>query len=164
MRDDQLLSERGLLPSLQHFLANEHDRLAAQKRGGAIDFVPLGPMDDTHAGYTAADDSTPERLFEKKWAEALLDQARAQVRAEFQRTGKSRQFESLRMVLTAGEPRVRYGELAASLGISEGAVKVAVHRLRRRFRERLHEAVAETVSDPAEVDDELRYLRKVFGE
>ena len=93
----------------------------------------------------AADEKKPEKIFEQRWAEALLEQAGSRIKQESESDGRSRQFGVLGAFLTADEPRVTHRQAALELHMTEGAVKVAVHRLRRRFRERLREVVAETV-------------------
>ena len=156
---------RFLLASVKHFLANEHDRAQAQKRGGQVVWVPLdADFEDTEARPIppAADEKTPEKIFEQRWAEALLEQAGSRIKQESESDGRSRQFGVLGAFLTADEPRVTHRQAALELHMTEGAVKVAVHRLRRRFRERLREVVAETVLNPDDVDDELEYLSTVL--
>ena len=148
-----------LLTAFQRFLAKEHARAAAQKRGG--DRRPLSL--DFHEGeqrycHEPADPTTPESLYERRWALTLLEQALARLRQEFTRAGKERLFEALKGTLTGdgtGEP---YGRIGRDLGLSEPAVKTAAHRLRRRYQELLRAEVAQTVASPDEVEDELRDL------
>jgi hypothetical protein len=110
-----------------------------------------------------ADDETPERLFERRWALALLERVIARLREESVEAGKSAQLEVLKPVLI-GEPiDETYAQLGERLGMSEGAVKVAVHRLRRRMRALLIEEIARTVDDPRDVEDEIRHLFEVLG-
>ena len=103
------------------------------------------------------DSLTPEKIFEREWATTLVDEALQALRLECEAGSKGRQFEALKGCLE-GEAPGTYDEIGKALGMSEGAVKVAVHRLRRRFRDLLREEIAATVVDPADVDDELRYL------
>lgn len=147
-----------LLAAAKHFLANERDRTQAQKRGGGRAMIAWDSL-NAEARYRLepAHDLTPERLFERRWALTLLDHVLARVQAEFDEGGKTRLFEALKGAL-AGGLEGTYAAIAERLGMSEVAVKVAVHRLRRRYRERLREEIAHTVADPTEIDEEIRHL------
>jgi RNA polymerase sigma factor (sigma-70 family) len=155
-----------LLGSLKHFLANEWDHAHALKRGGGVTVLPLDvELGDGENRYRLepADDETPEHLFERQWALALLERTLARLREEHAEAGKGAQFDVLKPVLT-GEPLDEtYAQLGERLGMSEGAVKVAVHRLRRRMRALLEEEIARTVADPREADDEIQYLFGVLS-
>jgi RNA polymerase sigma factor (sigma-70 family) len=161
---DDVRRERGkfrsfLLASMKHFLANEWDRARAQKRGGAHVHVPIDTQSaETRYGLEPAHDRTPEKLFERRWALTLLDNVLALLREEFVASGKAEQFDQLKVALTADKRAVPYAELGVRLGISQGAVKVAVHRLRARYREVLRAEIASTVSSPADVEEEIRQL------
>jgi RNA polymerase sigma factor (sigma-70 family) len=148
-----------LLAACKHFLANERDRARARKRGGGRPLLSLD-LQDAEGRYLLepAHGLTPEKLFERRWALTLLDQMLARLRGEYQGAGKGRVFDGLKNSLTAGEATTPYPQLAAELGMSEGAVKVAAHRLRRRYRQLLRDEIARTVRDPAGVDDEVRDL------
>lgn len=153
-----------LLASVKHFLSNEADRARAQKRGGghpplALKFADAGGR----LSREPVDALTPEKIFEKHWAMLMLDRALHTLRQEFAAAGKTRRFESLKACLTGNGPEEHYRELGAGLGMSEAAVKSAVHRMRHRFGETLRAEVAQTVADPAEVEDELRYLFSVVS-
>jgi RNA polymerase sigma-70 factor (ECF subfamily) len=159
-----------LLASLKHFLANERDAVRAQKRGGGLAPVPLSVA--LHTGerrynlepsVEPRDEMTPEKIFEKQWALGLLNRVLERLREESAASGKREQFDHLRGCLTGDDDRIGYRELAGKLGMSEGAVKVAVHRLRRRFHETLREQIAMTVTDPNEIGQEIRYLLAVLG-
>jgi len=153
-----------LLASVRHFLSNERDRARAQKRGGNHAAFALNFEDaDRRLSSAAIEVLTPERIFEKHWAMLMLDRALHTLRQEFAATGKTQQFEGLKACLTGDRPEEHYRELGAGLGMSEGAVKSAVHRMRHRFGETLRAEVAQTVADPAEVEDELRYLFSVVS-
>jgi RNA polymerase sigma-70 factor (ECF subfamily) len=153
-----------LLAACKHFLANERDRARAQKRGGDRQFVPIDFRDaDGRYGSEPAHDATPEKLFERRWALALLEQVLARLRLEYEAGGKSLLFERLKSHLTGDGGGVPHARAAAELELSEGAVKVAVHRLRRRYRELLRETISQTVNDPAQIDDEIRTLFAVLG-
>ncbi len=151
--------------ALRRFLANEWDRARRLKRGGG--HTPL-PLDTTAAEqrYQAERDDTlaPDRLYERRWARALLEQAMAHLRADYAAAGKVAEFDQLKGALTAERGGIAYRDIAAALGLSEGATRVAVHRLRKRFREAFRATVAETVSTPEEVEDELRHLVGLLGE
>jgi RNA polymerase sigma factor (sigma-70 family) len=148
-----------LLTSVKHFLANEWDKATAQKRGGGQ--VPISI--DTTLGESSfclepADTLTAEKIYEQRWALALLEQVLRRLREEYTRDGKVKQFEQLKPTLTEASRSVPYAQIALRLGTSEGAVKVAVHRLRQRYRELLRAEIADTVANPGEIDDEIRNL------
>ncbi len=147
-----------LLTACQHFLANEHDRQTAQKRGGGRTHLPLDfEAADGRYSREPADEQTPERVFDRQWALGLLDRALGELRAEYAGSGRAKLFDALKGCL-AGGAEVAYAELARELVMTEGAVKVAVHRLRQRYRDRLRGLIADTVATPEEVDDEIRDL------
>jgi RNA polymerase sigma-70 factor (ECF subfamily) len=150
-----------LLAAMKHFLANERDRARAQKRGGGA-IVSLETLDfetaESRYRREPAHNVTAERIFERRWALTLLDRVLDRLVAEYAVAGKALLFEQLKDCLTAPDSARSYAELAATLAMTEGAVKVAVHRLRRRYRELLRDEIAQTVADPREVDDEIRQL------
>jgi RNA polymerase sigma-70 factor (ECF subfamily) len=153
-----------LLTACKHFLANERHRAQAQKRGGGITHVPI----DFHGAneryaHEPVEAVTPERLFERRWALALLDHVLSELRAEYTASGKERLFDVLKTRLGGASDALPYETVAAELGLSEGAVKVAAHRLRQRYRDRLREAIARTLDDPTAVDDEIRHLFAVLS-
>ena len=148
-----------LLASLKHFLANEWDKTRAQKRGGGQILIPIDVATaETSCGIEPADDLTAEKIYERRWALTLLDQVLRRLRAEYVRDGKENLFEQLKPTLTEASRSVRYAEIATRLGTNEGAIKVAVHRLRQRYREVLRAEIADTVASPGEVEDEIRNL------
>jgi len=148
-----------LLASLKHFLANEWDKARAQKRGGGQILIPIdAKAAESTCGFELADSLTAEKIFERRWALALLEQVMSRLRADYAGTGKAMQFERLKATLTGERSSIPYAEIGAALGQSEGAVKVAVHRLRQRYRELLREEIAQTVSRPDEVQEEIRAL------
>ena len=153
-----------LLGAMNHFLSDEWDKARAQKRGGGrVIHLDTTAAEAIHA-QTTDDTLTPERLFDQRWAITVLEEVYDRLRREHDREGKGELFQALRFSLMGERSAVPYAELAAGLGMSEGAVKVAVHRLRRRYRALLRELVAETVATPEEVEDELSYLlRAVSG-
>lgn len=153
-----------LLASVSHFLANEWDRTHAQKRGGAAGALSLDfETAEGRFRREPAHELTPEALFEKHWALTVLDHVLALLREEYGSRGQSRQFEHMKPFLLDGQARGDYQRLAGELEMSDGAVKVAVHRLRRRYGDLLRAEIAQTVADPAEVDEEIRYLVAALG-
>jgi RNA polymerase sigma factor (sigma-70 family) len=148
-----------LLSCLNHFLADEHDRAAAAKRGGGREIISLDIEDaETRYGLEPAHDLTPEKLFEKSWSLTILGNAMSRLKAEFAEGGRQGLFESLKPHLPAGKGPTSYKDLAARLGMTEAAVKVAVHRLRGRYRQLVREEIAQTVSTPQQMDEEIRDL------
>jgi RNA polymerase sigma-70 factor (ECF subfamily) len=147
-----------LLAAFAHYLANQWDRQQARKRGGGQRLIPLDPA-ALEARYERepGHQETPERIFDRRWALALIDRALDRLREECASSGKARLFEVLKPAL-AGDRAASYAELAATLGTTEGAVKTAVHRLRARCALLIRLEVAETVADPGEIDDELTCL------
>jgi RNA polymerase sigma factor (sigma-70 family) len=153
-----------LLVMVKRFLVGEWRKASAQKRAGNLHALPL-PLDTAESRYALqpAQAQSPEDAFEKQWALALLDHVVGQLSADYGREGNARLFEVLKPALTGSRETQPYAELAATLELSEGAVRVAVHRLRQRYRERLRAEVAGTVGSPAEVDSELRHLFRALA-
>jgi DNA-directed RNA polymerase specialized sigma24 family protein len=148
-----------LLAACKHFLANERDRDRAQKRGGGRACLPLDFGDaEVRYGREPGHRLTAEKLFERRWALALLEGVLARLREEHAARGKGELFDRLRGFLVGERQPGGYAGAAADLGLTEGAVKVAVHRLRQRYRELLREEIARTVHDPEQVDEEIRAL------
>jgi RNA polymerase sigma-70 factor (ECF subfamily) len=153
-----------LLASLKHFLANEWDKACAEKRGGGQLLVPIDAHDaETSYGVDPADKLTAERVFEHRWALTLLDLVLQRLREEYVTGSKEKLFEQLKVTLTEASRSVPYAEIAARLEMTEGAVKVAVHRLRQRYRELLRAEIADTVAGPGEVEEEIRALFSVLA-
>jgi RNA polymerase sigma-70 factor (ECF subfamily) len=153
-----------LLASLKHFLYNQSDREQACKRGGGIAVIPL-ELASVEEFYKREPrhDLTPEKMFERSWAGTLLETVLSELRQDFARAGKTKQFECLRPLLTYDDAGIPYRQIAVELGLSEAAVKVTVHRLRRRFRDRLRARIADTVARPEQVEEEIRYLLTVLA-
>jgi RNA polymerase sigma factor (sigma-70 family) len=146
-----------LLSAVRHFLSNQRDWQSALKRGGGQPMLPLDfASGEERYIREPSDQLDPERIFERRWAMEVLESALKRLEADYARTGDNHHFEMLKACLT-DTPDVSYRTIGASLGMSEGAVGVAVHRLRRRFGVALRQEVAQVVSEPL-VDDELRYL------
>jgi len=147
-----------LLASLNHFLSDEWDKARAQKRGHGKVVSFDTETAESWLEQTPSQHLTPEQAFELRWAITLLEQVYRKLEEEYRQQGKGELFDALRTTLAGAGDSAPYAELAARLGSSEGAVKVAVHRLRQRYRTLLRETIAETVATQAEVKEELRYL------
>jgi RNA polymerase sigma factor (sigma-70 family) len=148
-----------LLASLKHFLANEWDREQALKRGGGKRLIALDEESaESRYKLEPKDDLSADKIYERRWALTLLDQVLAKLRGEFEKDGKLDQFETLKQYLSGGRTSVSYAQAADKLGMNEGAIKVAVHRLRKRYRELLRAEIAQTVATASEVEAEIRYL------
>jgi RNA polymerase sigma-70 factor (ECF subfamily) len=153
-----------LLAGVNNFLANQWRRSSTLKRGGGLSFVPLeGTVPEALYQAEPATNDTPERLYERRCAVALLEQALQRLREEALAGGKDDLFEQLKPFITDKTDSGDYPTVAARLGISKVAVRVAVHRLRQRYGEILRSEVAQQVATPAEVAEELRYLLSLFG-
>src|SRR5262249_52474627 len=135
-----------ILASVKHLILNESRKARAQKRGGGASPVPL----DTRVAEALCGrpDESPERVFERAWALTLLSHALNRLRADYERSGKKELFETLKPVLTGEDDLTGYAELAPSLGMTEPALKVAVHRLRNRYQAALRDEISNTVMDP----------------
>jgi RNA polymerase sigma-70 factor (ECF subfamily) len=146
-----------ILTSLKFFLADEVDRSRAQKRGGGSVLSLEISSGEERYQRDPAHDETPERVFERRWALSLLDGVIDRLRAEFVQHGRLDHFDRLKGFLL-DQADMPYAALAGEMGTSEGALKVAIHRLRKRYRDLFRQAIAETVADPADVESELRFL------
>lgn len=166
---DGLSAERGrfrafLLAALKHFLANEWDKAQRQKRGGGDAVLSLDwESADTQFQLVAQNELGPDQAYDREWALALLGKVIERLQAECVADGKGRLFEQLKVFLAAGKSETAQSEVARALGMEEGAVRVAVHRLRRRYRQLLRDEIAHTLSDPAMVEEELRALFGAFA-
>ena len=148
-----------LLSAMNHFLAHEWEKLRAQKRGGGRQLLSLDlARAEERYDLEPADNSSPDKLFDKHWAGALLEEVLNQLEAEYQQAGKAGLFAALKQTLTGTHESQPYAVLATRLGMNEAAVKVAVHRLRKRYRELLRVEIANVVADPEQAEDELRHL------
>ncbi len=150
-----------LLASFKHYLCDEFDRARALKRGGGREFVFLDASDaETRFQYEPVDELTPEKIYDARWAITLLSRAVDRLREECIACGEISRFEVLRAFVGAeiGQAPPTYEEVAKTLGISLGAAKTWVHRFRKRYTALLREEVWRTVSDPNEIDDEIRAL------
>lgn len=159
-----LMAERGrfrafLLAALKHFLANEWDRIRAHKRGGRVEHLSLNWRDaEDRVHLDPPDPTSPERSFDRDWAMALLDRVIGRLDDEYSKAGKSALFTHAKVFLVLGNDRIPYVEVAKELGLEEGTLRVAVHRLRKRYRAVLREEIAQTLTEPGQVAEELRSL------
>lgn len=165
----KLSSEQGkfrayLLASLKNFLANDYDRSQAQKRGGGVPHLSLDwQTADTKFELAAGHEMSPDRAFDREWAVALLGRVIERLQQECVAEGRAKLFDQLKLFLTAGRGESAHKDVADVLGMEEGAVRVAVHRLRKRYRQMLREEIAQTLSDPQMIDDEMRALFGAFA-
>ena len=152
-----------LLASLKHFLANEWDKSQRRKRGGGSVHLSLDwQTADTKFQVAAINQPGPEQAFDREWAVTLLAKVIARLQAENEANGRGKQFAQLKMFLTAGQGESSYQNAANNLDMDQTAVRVAVHRLRKRYRQLLHDEISQTLSNPADLDDEMRSLFKAF--
>jgi RNA polymerase sigma factor (sigma-70 family) len=152
-----------LIASLKNFLSHERDRAHALKRGGGAPLVELDALEaEERYAMEPSHTLSPDRLFDRRWALTVLERALARLRGDYEDRGAGEFFALLSPLLTGGGT-APYSELGAQLGMSEGAVKVAAHRLRQQYRDALRNEVAETVAGPSEVSAELRDLLAALG-
>jgi RNA polymerase sigma-70 factor (ECF subfamily) len=148
-----------LLTATNHFLADQWDRLKAQKRGGGQRALSLDVTTaETRFQMEPADPLTPEKSYERRWAQTVLETVYDKLRRSYEAGGKAALFDTLKGSLTQARAAVPYAELAARLQVSEGTLRTAVHRMRQRYRELLRTEIAHTVAEADEVEEELRYL------
>jgi RNA polymerase sigma-70 factor (ECF subfamily) len=148
-----------LLAAMRHFLSNERDRQLAEKRGGRVAMLPM-EVETAEGLYTreVPDNETPDVVFQRRWALTTLEHTLDRLRAEYARAGRGEVLRRLEGFLTGDAGNAPYEVVSRELGMSEGAVKVAVHRLRKRYGVLLRDEIRQTVSDEREVDDEIRQL------
>ena len=164
-----LSAERGrfrafLLASLKHFLINEWKKAQRLKRGGGEAPLSLDwETADTKFQVASTAGPTPDKAFDREWALALLAKVIEHLQKECETDGKAKLFEQLKVFLTAGKGESAQAEVAKVLGLEEGAVRVAIHRLRKRYRQLLRDEIANTLSDAAMVDEEMRALFGAFA-
>lgn len=153
-----------LLASLKHFLANEWDRAKRLKRGGGTIRLSLD-WETADSRFEIADVGavSPDQAFDREWALELLERVIVTLREEWQTEGKGETFDALKSFLTADRNDASYGEIAQSLGVQEGALRVTAHRLRKRYRQLLRAAIALTLADEAMVDEEMKALLGAFS-
>ena len=157
-----------LLGAVKHFLADQQDRANAAKRGGGQMPVPLNLRLDTHttisAQITEPGTAVPDAFFDRQWALNVIERSLNALGREFVSAGRSRYFEALKPWLVGEVGSLSQGEAAQQLGLTEGGVKVAIHRLRKRFRELVKEEIAGTVDQPVTVQEELHYLLEALAQ
>lgn len=154
-----------LLASLQNHMASEHTRENAQKRGGGMQFISLDDQ-DSEAKFNSAQyaNTLPaEMVFEREWAVAAVEAALARLEDDFKKRSKGDVFQALKPYLLGDQPAGAYEQTAVALGLSAGAVRTGVHRLRHEFRMQLRKEVAKTVESPDQIEDEMRHLRTALG-
>jgi RNA polymerase sigma factor (sigma-70 family) len=150
-----------ILTSLKFFVADEEDRDRAQKRGGGmVESLEFSSGEERYQREPAHEE-TPERIFERRWALTMLDRVVEKLREEFVQHGRPEHFERLKVFLL-GQSDTPYAALAREMGTSEGALKVAIHRLRKRYLDLFRQEIADTLVDPVEIESELRYLAAVL--
>ncbi len=148
-----------LLTALKNFVADQRDRAHARKRGGRARVIPLDVESaETRYHVEPADDWTADRVFEHQWALTVLETVFHRLRRQYEIQGKAALFDQIKVCLAQPGAAVPYPDLAARLQMTEGAVRVAVHRLRRHYRDLLREEIGHTVADPADVEEEIRHL------
>lgn len=154
-----------LLTLFDHFRAHEYAKATRLKRGGGCEVLSWDGLQDAENRFRAepATEDSPERLFDRKWAVTLIDTALAVVQREYEAAGKARLFEELKETLWGGRGETSYAAIAGHLDSTEGAVKVAVYRLRQRVRDQLRLEASKTLSRPEDADDELRHLFSAIG-
>jgi RNA polymerase sigma factor (sigma-70 family) len=153
-----------LLAAMNHFLADEHDRASAAKRGGGKTLISLDAEDaEERYQIDAPRLFSPDVIFEKRWATTLLEQALEKLRQEFADAGKAERFEWLKTFLEDGTGPGDYEQLGKKLGMAANTVAAAVHRLRQRYRELVRAEVAHTVANPDQVNEEMQHLLAVLA-
>jgi RNA polymerase sigma factor (sigma-70 family) len=156
-----------LLGAVKHFLADHHDRARAGKRGGGQPLVSIeaGAASDTTAALQIPDPAgpPPDTIFDRQWALTLIERALNGLADELAASGKAAHFDTLKPWLLGEVPSLSQADAARELSLTEGAVKVAIHRLRKRFRELVRGEIAQTIADPSHAGDELRYLVEVLS-
>jgi RNA polymerase sigma factor (sigma-70 family) len=150
-----------ILTSLKFFVADDQDRQRAQKRGGGAVVSFKFSSGEERYQREPGHYETPDRIFERRWALSMLERVMERLRDEFVQHGRPENFERMKVFLL-GQSEAPYADLAREINTSEGALKVAIHRLRKRYRELFRQEIADTVADPAKVESELRYLAAVL--
>lgn len=151
-----------ILGAVKHFLAKERARLQTQKRGGDQTILSLDHAQEK-SHFEPVDPATEDQNFDKEWAAALLQKVLNTLQDDYRRDSRGELFDVLKQTLTGAREHQPYARLAAQLNTNEGAVKTAVHRLRKRYRQLLESEIAGTVATPAEVKEELSYLLAVVS-
>lgn len=154
-----------MLRAMSNFLASDWEKTQTQKRGGGYQILSLDlAAAEQRYDLEPADNRTPDKTFDKEWALTLLDKVLNRLEKEFRDEEKIKLFNALKQTLAGSRESQPYATLAAELNMNEGAVRTAVHRLRKRYREILQAEIANTVTSPEEVKEEMNYLFKVIAE
>jgi RNA polymerase sigma-70 factor (ECF subfamily) len=154
-----------LLVAIKHFMSDERDKARALKRGGGVTVISLDEtVGEDRYRREPIEVLDAEKLYERRWALTLLEQARAQLKEEYRVGGKTELYERMQLFESGDKDGPAYAQVAPTLGLSESGLRSAVHRMRQRYGELVREEVAQTVSNPAEVDEEIRYLIRVVSE
>jgi RNA polymerase sigma factor (sigma-70 family) len=154
-----------LLASMKHLLANEWNRSQRQKRGGgSIHFSLDAASAEDRYQLDPADEASPEKIFERRWAETLIDTVTRRLQAEFAEEGMAKRFEELKVFLLADEEPASYGEVARRLEMTEGAVRTAIYRIRQRYGQLFRDEIAHTVTGLEEIEEEIRHFVKILSE
>jgi RNA polymerase sigma factor (sigma-70 family) len=153
-----------LLACLRHLLSHEYKKEHAVKRGGDYTFIPLDEvLAEKRYGAEPADEMSPEKLFERRWALTLLEQTMEELKREYVDSGRTLQFEALHPLITGvSDSSVTYAEVAAQLKLNENATRQAVFRMRTRFGDLLRARVALTVASPQDMEAELIQFRQAL--
>ena len=153
-----------LLGAMNHYLSDEWDKARAKKRGGGkVMLLDFTAAESAYLHHAIDESATPDQLYDQRWAITVLEEVQRRLRREHECEGKAGWFDALRFTLMGERGHPSYAELSRRLGTTEGAVKVAAHRLRRRYRRLLRELIAETVSTPEEIEEELRHLLRALA-
>lgn len=154
-----------ILTAMNNFLVTEWNKTRAKKRGGGGQVLSLDmAAAEERFDLEPADDSTPDKIFEKQWALTLLNEVLGRLEVEYRREGKIELFAALKQTLLGARESQPYAELATKLDMNEGAIKVAVHRLRRRYRELIRAEIAGTLDRSQDIEEEMRYLFNALTE
>ena len=152
-----------LLGVMKHFLAHEWSRARAQKRGRGQILFSLDELEaESRYHLEPADESNPERIFDRRWALTVLEHAAAKLRQEYETVGKADLFAALKHFVSAEGPSVTYEEAAKRVGLTVSAAKSAIHRLRQRYQELIRAEIAQTVTTRREIDEEICYLLAII--
>lgn len=153
-----------LLASVKNFLGHQWEKARAKKRGGEYGFVSLDAQEaEGHYALEPADPVTPDQLFERRWALTILEQTFVRLRGEYVTAGKGKLFETLQPCLSGDDTSRSYADIGAELNLSEGAARVAAHRMRTRYTELLRAEISKTLASPGEVETELAALRAALS-
>jgi RNA polymerase sigma factor (sigma-70 family) len=153
-----------LIVALKNYMSNEWRRASSQRRGGGQTHIQFDTaFAENHYAAESSSNLAPDETFDRQWAMTLLNLTVERLRAEFVAAGKPADFDALKDCLMAARGTIDYADLAARLGLNEGAARVAAHRLRKRFREIFREEISQTLADGAELDAELRHLAGVLA-